>query len=184
MRTFEFRDAKSAKFWSIGVKGTIVTTRWGRIGTKGQEKSTTFDTPALAKAAANKQMAEKLANDYRETGAKTKPVKLKPGPKPVSKAKPAVSKVRATSRPTVAKPVKSTKAVDELFARGYPHLRRLAPPLGKGVAAEAKLLLARSVSKFGCDVPEDVASGVMFPKTSRAPICPRWRSAVVKSRNG
>jgi predicted DNA-binding WGR domain protein len=156
MRTFEFREGKSAKFWSIEVKGATVTTRWGRIDTTGQEKVETFDTPAIAKAAANKQMAAKLAKDYRETGARTKPVKLA-APKPVGKAKPVVSKVK----PAKVKPQNLPKDVDELFARGFPHLRRLAPPLGKGVATAVKKELAAGDPDFGVDVPQDVAAAFL-----------------------
>lgn len=158
MRTFEFRSGTSAKFWSVDVSGVTVTTRWGRIGTNGQEKVTRFAKAALAKAAAEEQMAKKLAAGYHETGTKTKPLKLKPAPKPVSKPKPAVRQRKpAAAKPMVAKTPRSTKQIDELFGLGYPHLRRLAPPLGKGVAAAVKKQLAAGDPEFAVDVPEDVA---------------------------
>ena len=38
MRSFEFADGTSAKFWEIDQTGTEVTVRWGRTGTAGQTK--------------------------------------------------------------------------------------------------------------------------------------------------
>ncbi len=35
MRTFEYRDDKSAKFWNIEVHGAAFTVTFGRIGTAG-----------------------------------------------------------------------------------------------------------------------------------------------------
>ncbi len=61
MRRFEFIEGSSSKFWEITVDGTKIETRWGRIGTEGQTKSATSGSPALATAAAQKQIGEKLA---------------------------------------------------------------------------------------------------------------------------
>jgi len=65
-RRFEFTDAKSNKFWEITIKAKTVTVQYGRIGTDGQTQFKEYATPAEAKTAAEKQMAEKVKKGYRE----------------------------------------------------------------------------------------------------------------------
>lgn len=68
-RTFVFQDAKSHKFWSVAVEGAQVVTRWGRVGTDGQEKAKPFADEALAWVASEKLIAEKVRKGYVEDGA-------------------------------------------------------------------------------------------------------------------
>jgi predicted DNA-binding WGR domain protein len=60
----EFKDGKSSKFWQIKVSGSSHTVRYGRIGTSGQEKSKSFESPAVARAAAEKLEAQKRKKGY------------------------------------------------------------------------------------------------------------------------
>jgi uncharacterized protein (TIGR02996 family) len=73
MRTFEFRDGKSNKFWSIELRGAEHTVTFGKIGTKGQSKTKTFDDEAKAKAAHDKLIQEKLREGYIEQKADAPP---------------------------------------------------------------------------------------------------------------
>lgn len=136
MRRFEFRAGGSLKFWTVAVRGTSVTTTWGRIGTEGQTKTKAYPSATAARAAADKQVAEKLGKGYRETKAGAKPSASSPSPPPVTS--PHVSD-------------------DELFARGYPHLRRLAPDQKKQVAKTVQAELEAIDPYFDVDVPADVA---------------------------
>jgi uncharacterized protein (TIGR02996 family) len=70
MRTFQFSDAKSHKFWNIDVTGTSFTVAYGKVGTAGQTSSKTFDTPEKAQAEADKLVREKTGKGYAETTAK------------------------------------------------------------------------------------------------------------------
>ena len=54
MRRFEYRDDKSAKFWSVAVSGATMTVSYGRIGSDGQTKRKDFDDEAKANAEAEK----------------------------------------------------------------------------------------------------------------------------------
>jgi uncharacterized protein (TIGR02996 family) len=67
MRTFRFRDDKSAKFWNIELQGSAFTVRFGRSGTKGQTKSKSFRDEATARKEHDKLVQEKLAKGYQET---------------------------------------------------------------------------------------------------------------------
>jgi predicted DNA-binding WGR domain protein len=71
MRSFEFVDGASAKFWEIDQDGTEVTLRWGRVGTAGQTKVKTFDSAAEAAAQEGKLIADKLRKGYGETTTTT-----------------------------------------------------------------------------------------------------------------
>jgi uncharacterized protein (TIGR02996 family) len=69
MRTFEFKDGKSNKFWNIDLSGKSFTVTFGRIGTPGQSQEKTFPTEAGAKAAHDKLVAEKTGKGYVESTA-------------------------------------------------------------------------------------------------------------------
>ena len=67
MRTFQFSDAKSHKFWSIAVSGDSFTVTFGKVGTAGQTQTKTFATAEKAQAEADKLIREKEKKGYRET---------------------------------------------------------------------------------------------------------------------
>jgi uncharacterized protein (TIGR02996 family) len=67
MRTFQFSDAKSHKFWSVDVAGTTLTVTYGKVGTAGQTQTKTFPTPEKAAAEAEKLVREKTKKGYAET---------------------------------------------------------------------------------------------------------------------
>jgi predicted DNA-binding WGR domain protein len=78
-REFEYVDGKSSKFWKVEVQGTSVVTRYGRIGTDGQETKKEFGSAAEAQKAHDKLVAEKVGKGYVEktkgggSAAKTTP---------------------------------------------------------------------------------------------------------------
>ena len=68
---YEYRDAKSHKFWEIRVRpeemsGLRLRVRWGRVGTQGQEKAWRFHSLSNAIIAAEKRIAEKIEKGYRQ----------------------------------------------------------------------------------------------------------------------
>jgi DNA ligase-1 len=65
-RRFEFNEGTSNKFWEVSVSGSEMTTRWGRIGSAGQSKTKSFASAEAARAAADKLIAEKTKEGYRE----------------------------------------------------------------------------------------------------------------------
>jgi uncharacterized protein (TIGR02996 family) len=66
MRHFEFRDGKSAKFWSIDLQGKSFTVRFGKIGTTGQTQTKEFASESQARAEHDKLVAEKVKKGYVE----------------------------------------------------------------------------------------------------------------------
>ena len=99
-RYFEYKDAKSKKFWEVSVSGKKVNIRYGKLGTDGQTSVKELSTPAEAKAHAEKQAAGKVKKGYKE--AKVKAVKKVA--KKVAKKKTAKKKVaKKTTRKTPAK---------------------------------------------------------------------------------
>lgn len=68
MRRFEFKDAKSNKFWEVDVQGKTLHVNFGRIGTGGQGKPKAFPTPEKASAEMEKLIREKTAKGYVEVG--------------------------------------------------------------------------------------------------------------------
>jgi uncharacterized protein (TIGR02996 family) len=67
-RYFEFVEGSSAKFWEVSVDGKSCKTRYGKIGTAGQESTKAFGSPADAAKEMNKLVAEKTKKGYVEKG--------------------------------------------------------------------------------------------------------------------
>ena len=65
-RYFEYKDAKSSKFWEVSASGKKVNIRYGKIGTDGQTTLKELGSPADAKAHAEKQAAGKVKKGYKE----------------------------------------------------------------------------------------------------------------------
>ena len=102
MPRYEYTDDKSNKFWEIEMSGTEVTTRWGKIGTDGQEKTKDFGSEEKAQKEYDKLVEEKTKKGYELVGggsngngkpAKKAAEKKEPAPKkaPAPKKKPAAS---------------------------------------------------------------------------------------------
>jgi uncharacterized protein (TIGR02996 family) len=66
MPRYEFVEGTSKKFWEITLDKTQVRTRWGRIGTEGQEKEEDFDSTAEARKEYDKAIASKVKKGYQE----------------------------------------------------------------------------------------------------------------------
>lgn len=65
MPRYEFVEGTSSKFWEIELEGSSFTTRWGRIGTDGQEKTKDYGSPAEAKKEYDKLIASKVKSGYQ-----------------------------------------------------------------------------------------------------------------------
>ncbi len=65
-RYFEFVEGSSSKFWEIQLDGSSFTTRYGKIGTDGQQSLKEYDSPAKAKVEYDKLVAEKTKKGYAE----------------------------------------------------------------------------------------------------------------------
>jgi len=67
MRTFQYSDAKSHKFWNIEVSGGSFTVTYGKVGAAGQTQTKKFASADKAQAEAEKLIQEKLKKGYVET---------------------------------------------------------------------------------------------------------------------
>ena len=65
-RYFEYKDAKSNKFWEVSVSGKKVNIRYGKLTTAGQTTLKELSSPAEARAYAEKQAAGKVKKGYKE----------------------------------------------------------------------------------------------------------------------
>ena len=65
-RHFEFVEGSSSKFWKISLDGTSFSTKFGRIGTSGQESLKEWDSEDKAKKEYDKLVAEKVKKGYVE----------------------------------------------------------------------------------------------------------------------
>jgi predicted DNA-binding WGR domain protein len=103
-RSFEFVGGDSAKFWEITDDGLDLTVRYGRLGTNGQSKTTTFGSVEAAAAQAGKLIAEKIRKGYAETGAAAAPAvpqttAPRPAPTPVAPTPVAAAPVAPAPAP-------------------------------------------------------------------------------------
>ncbi|MBA3397521.1 MAG: WGR domain-containing protein [Deltaproteobacteria bacterium] len=65
-RYFEFVEGTSSKFWEIRLDGDSVRTRYGKIGTSGQQTLKDFDSADKATKEYDKLVAEKTKKGYEE----------------------------------------------------------------------------------------------------------------------
>ncbi len=65
VQRLEVKNKTSQKFWEAEVRDKTLLTRWGRIGTKGQEKKKTFPSSYAAGQAFETQLEEKLKKGYK-----------------------------------------------------------------------------------------------------------------------
>lgn len=65
-RYFEFVEGTSNKFWEIKLDGTSVRTRYGKIGTSGQQTLKDFDSTEKANKEYDKLVNEKTKKGYEE----------------------------------------------------------------------------------------------------------------------
>ena len=68
-RYFEFSEGTSNKFWEIRLDGDSVRTRYGKIGTTGQQTLKDFANAAAANKEYDKLVHEKTRKGYEETAA-------------------------------------------------------------------------------------------------------------------
>jgi uncharacterized protein (TIGR02996 family) len=70
MRTFQFTEGTSNKFWNVELQGSSYVVTFGRIGTAGQTQKKDFPNDEAAKKAYEKIIAEKVGKGYAETTPK------------------------------------------------------------------------------------------------------------------
>jgi uncharacterized protein (TIGR02996 family) len=106
MRTFEFVEGTSSKFWNITLSGKSFTVNFGRIGTAGLTQVKEFGSEEQARKEHDKLVAEKLKKGYKETTKAAAPAPAPaptPAPAPAPKPAPAPAPA-ATSAPSSAPP--------------------------------------------------------------------------------
>jgi predicted DNA-binding WGR domain protein/WD40 repeat protein len=111
MPRFEFEEGSSQKFWEVSVAGATLTTKWGKLGTAGQQKTEELGDTAAARREHDKLIASKLKKGYRAVeGGSAAPVaeakttaaaKSKPAAKTTLavKAEPAVKTAASGTTP-------------------------------------------------------------------------------------
>src|SRR5262245_39275421 len=67
MRTFEYRQGTSSKFWNIELQGDSFTVTFGRTGSKGQTQVKQFASESKAQQEHDKLVREKVNKGYVET---------------------------------------------------------------------------------------------------------------------
>lgn len=167
MRRFEMREGGSSKFWEITVAGKDLTVTFGKIGTNGQTKTKTFASPDAAEKEAASLVREKTGKGYVEIGAAK--TSAKPAEKSAKTAPPAKA---PAPKAAPGKPGRFafTAELDELYERGWPHLRVLTdePVTPAKATSEAIKGLTAIDPYFPVSIPREVARrylrGYTLPK--------------------
>jgi uncharacterized protein (TIGR02996 family) len=149
MPRYEFTDGTSNKFWEIEVKGGTYTAKWGKIGGSTSMSTKDLGTPAAAKKAADKLIAEKLNKGYALAGNAAKKAKA---------AAPAVGSGRNKDleKQIAANPDDPEPYLiyaDWLQAQGDPRGELIALQHGKKTK-QANALLAKQLGSFAETKPK------------------------------
>ena len=146
MRRFEFKDAKSNKFWEVEVKGKNLQVTFGKIGTEGQSKPKAFATPEKAKAEMEKLIKEKTGKGYVEVGGKG-----------IKAAKPAAVKKTSVANigAGLSKAEKRAKVAEEDLGKGV-KLEMVLVPAGKFMMGSSRSKDYRGWNSYGNKVQHEV----------------------------
>lgn len=164
MPRYELVEGTSSKFWDIALAGVSFTVRFGRIGTEGQTRTTTFPSAAAALVEYEKLIQEKLKKGYREVA-----VPPDPSVSPVSAA-------AAPPKPAAAAPPKTAQA-----AAPKPAAPEAATPpagaepgwidAGNGYALgirDERVVARNSKGKVLGSVPKELKEGEAFLQLAEA----------------
>lgn len=145
---YEYRDGKSAKFWSVSVDGVSVTTNWGRIGTEGQSKEKDHADAAAALKDAKKVAASKVKKGYVLTSAgldeaATKKAATKKAATKAAATKKAATKSAATKKATTKNaatsgPLEVDRSFLDEVPAGWGYGQKGVPPLADFDLAELR----------------------------------------------
>lgn len=102
---YECTTGGSNKFWTVTVKGSAVTTTWGKIGSDGQSKTQSYGSPTDAAAEAQKLINAKLKGKYVLVSAA-----------PAKAAKPSAAPKTKATKSAEAAPKKAAKAAPKKAA--------------------------------------------------------------------
>lgn len=169
MARYELIEGTSSKFWDIALAGAGFTVRFGRIGTEGQTRSTSFPSAAAAYVEYEKLVQEKLKKGYTE-------VAVSPDPSVLPAATPNSSAPKsATQAATQAATPKSATqaATPKSAAQGAPPAG--AEPgwidAGNGYALgirDERVVARNSKGKVLTSVPKELKEGEAFLQVSEA----------------
>ena len=81
LRSLQYTQGASNKFWNIERKGSELTVHFGRIGTAGQTKTTDLPTVAAAEKQYDKLVREKLGKGYVDSSKSSAPASAAPATK-------------------------------------------------------------------------------------------------------
>lgn len=137
MVRYELSDGKSHKFWAAEVDGGELTTQWGRIGTDGQSKTKSLDSPEAADKELAKLIRAKTKKGYVLVGESAAPVKP---------AKPTAEK--SVAKPDAAKPAAAKPAAEETAVE---------KPAG---SSSAEPVDAKPVAAASADLPDETVANM------------------------
>ncbi|MFC6089859.1 DUF4132 domain-containing protein [Saccharothrix lopnurensis] len=149
MRRWELVEGGSAKFWEVSRDGAVVTVRFGRLGSAGQEKATELSSEDTATAHVAKLVAQKEKKGYREVaGSPSTPATgpVAPAATPTSTPAPVATPTATATpaatplaTPSPAGPPTTTDLPDETaFALPRKWWRHVHPRRGGQVRRPAK----------------------------------------------
>ena len=162
MRRFELVAGKSAKFWEVGVKGAVLTVRYGRIGSKGRTLTKELESATTARAERDRLIRQKEGKGYTEMddaqassgkASKRNTPKAKGATKRAA-AKRGASKKKSTSRKkgTSKKARRTSAGAKALLARLETALAKNAPDVLAGLHPGASAQKIARLKK-AVDVP-------------------------------
>jgi predicted DNA-binding WGR domain protein len=181
MQRYELDDGGDGKFWEIEVASTTVTTKFGRIGTTGQQREKAFATEALAAQGVIDMIAEKTKAGYAAIGvaAATPKVATKTVAEKTKTTKTAdkTTKTTKTEKVTTTNPVVETKPVASKAAKAAPVAAKVITPVGDGgfIATkdgyalgivDGKVVCRSSKGAVLASVPKDQKDNPVFEQLS------------------
>lgn len=189
MRRFEYVEEGSAKFWEIETKGTVVSTRWGRLGSDGTTTLKDVGSETKAAAEAEKQIRSKVGKGYVEVGGSGAAAGVTPATAAAS-TKTSASKTSAASTKAEGSAKGSAAAKASARAAGSTKAKASSPAASSPVASTGTAASTASVSTAALsDIPDGGEVTVAGSGSSKYVLrnaggvysctCPAWRNQSV-----
>ncbi len=149
VQRYEYVDDKSSKFWEVGIDGTSVNVRYGKIGTAGQTNTKDLGDASAASRHAEKLVAEKLKGGYQRVGG------IDSTPKGAAKDKSASPPPKAAKAATPVRVPEPAKAAAS-------SVQKAVCISGKLPSGKKKADYSKSLAAAGYQLLDDVKPGLAY----------------------
>ncbi|MFK8003690.1 MAG: DUF1963 domain-containing protein [Polyangiales bacterium] len=160
----EFAEGTSSKFWSVEVEGSTHIVRYGRIGTDGRSKESSFASDDDALADAEKQAGKKRKKGYADAEPSA------PAPAAKKAAKQKATKKKATkktpsktgAKKATKKPAKKLAAASARKKTASKKPKKAKPPSARTIKSFFKAMREGNIERVQAELDRAIDANLLY----------------------